>query len=129
MYDNQILQTTVAANKNLHQVIPSEIKKQQTPTKELTIPDLAISLSPLGFIVGWVVFLTMLQKIQSLLNSKVAFPITISHKVPCKNCRFYSNNNYLKCAVNPSIVLTEEAMNCSEYSPNKRKFSPKKLLK
>nr|WP_138500026.1 hypothetical protein [Nostoc sp. PA-18-2419] len=129
MYDNQILQKTVVADKNLHQVIHSEIKKQQPPTKELTIPDLAISLSPLGFIIGWVVFLLMLQKIQSLLNYKVAFPITISHKVPCKNCRFYSNNNYLKCAVNPSIVLTEEAMHCCEYSPNKRKFSPNNFLK
>jgi hypothetical protein len=126
MYDNQILQRTVAANQNLHHGIQSEIKNEQTPTNQLTIPDIAISLSPLGFIIGWVVFLLTLQKIRSFLDDKMVFPTNSSHKVPCKNCRFYSNNNYLKCAVKPSIVLTEEATNCCEYSPSKNRFSSKK---
>lgn len=125
MYDNQILQRTVASNRNLHRVIQSEVNKEQTPTNQFTIPDMAISLSPLGFIIGWVVFLLMLQKIRSFLNYKMVFPINSSHKVPCKNCRFYSNNNYIKCAVKPSIVLTDEAMNCSEYSPNNKRFCSK----
>lgn len=127
MYDNQILQRTVASNRNLHRVIQSEVNKEQTPTNQFTIPDMAISLSPLGFIIGWVVFLLMLQKIRSFLNYKMVFPINSSHKVPCKNCRFYSNNNYIKCAVKPSIVLTDEAMNCSEYSPNNKRFCSNKF--
>lgn len=128
MYDNQILQRTVAANINLDRVIDSEVKTEQPPTNQLTIPDMAISLSPLGFIIGWVVFLLVLQKIRSFLDRKMVFPTNTSHKLPCKNCRFYSNNNYIKCAVKPSIVLTPEAMNCSEYSPINKRFGSKKFL-
>ena len=37
------------------------------------------------------------------------------HQVPCKNCQFFSNNRLLKCAVHPTTVLTERALNCSDY--------------
>jgi hypothetical protein len=123
MYNAQILQKSIAANSDLHQVIPSEAKNEQAQTHELTIPDIAISLSPVGFLIGWVVFSLMLRKIQAFLDYKMVFPIKKLHSFPCKNCRFYSNNHYLKCAVNPSSVLTEEAKNCSEYSPNNKKNS------
>lgn len=39
----------------------------------------------------------------------------LSNSVPCYNCRYYSNNAYLKCPVNPSMVLTEQAKDCSDY--------------
>ncbi len=45
------------------------------------------------------------------------------HKVPCQNCKFFSNNNFLKCAVNPSTVLTKEAINCCDYHPKKMRKS------
>ena len=43
----------------------------------------------------------------------------------CKNCHFFSKNSYLKCAVNPSIVLTKEAIKCCDYQPleNRNKIS------
>ena len=125
MYHDPMLQKTVAANSNLHQVILSVAKKDQLQTHELTIHDLVISLSPLGFIIGWIGFFVIFRKVQAFLDEKMVFPINELHKVPCKKCRFYSNNHYLKCAVNPSIVLTEEAMNCSEYSPSKKNQSSK----
>ena len=37
------------------------------------------------------------------------------HKIPCTNCRFFTNNYSLKCAVNPCIANTEEAIDCSDY--------------
>ncbi|MEH2407753.1 hypothetical protein [Nostoc sp.] len=124
MYHDQMLQKTVAANSNLHQVILSEAKKEQAQTHELTFPDLAISLFPIGFIIGWIGFFLILRKARVFLDDKMVFSIKELDKLPCKNCRFYSHNHYLKCAVNPSIVLTKEAMNCSEYSPsNKKGFS------
>jgi hypothetical protein len=125
MYHNQILQKTVVVNNDLDQVIQGEFKKEQVQTRELNIPDVAVSLSPIGFIIGWIVFFLVLRKIKDFLNEKMVFSIKGVHKVPCKNCRFYSNNHYLKCAVNPSIVLTEEAMSCSEYSPSNKIFSSK----
>ncbi|MBD2561312.1 MULTISPECIES: hypothetical protein [Nostoc] len=122
MYHDQMLPKTVVANSNLHQVIVSEAQKNQSQTHELTITDIAISLSPVGFIISWIAFFVILRKIRALLDDKMVFSIKGIHKLPCKNCRFYSNNHYLKCAVNPSIVLTEEAVNCSEYSPGKKNF-------
>ena len=43
--------------------------------------------------------------------------LNINHcqQVPCNNCRFFSNNYYLKCAVHPSIVSTKQALDCSDY--------------
>jgi hypothetical protein len=46
----------------------------------------------------------------------------VSRKASCKKCRFFSNNKYLKCAVQPTIVLTEEAKNCPEYQPKEKKY-------
>ncbi len=39
-------------------------------------------------------------------------------QVPCRNCQFFKDNHYLNCAVQPSIVLTKQALNCSDYLPN-----------
>ncbi len=128
MNSNQILQKTVVENSNFNQLIQNEVKKEQAQTHELTIYDIAISLSPVGLIMGWIVFFLILRKIQVFLDEKMFFTIKSLHKVPCKNCRFYSNNHYLKCAVNPSVVLTEEAMSCSEYSPSKKNFSSKNFF-
>lgn len=36
-------------------------------------------------------------------------------QMPCANCRYFKNNPYLKCAVQPGIVLTKEAHNCTDY--------------
>ncbi|MBD2773333.1 hypothetical protein [Iningainema tapete] len=33
----------------------------------------------------------------------------------CKSCKFYSSNINLHCAVNPNLVLTDEAVNCSDW--------------
>ncbi len=41
--------------------------------------------------------------------------------LPCRNCHFFCNSSYLKCAVNPSAVLTEAAINCCDYYPLKNK--------
>ncbi|MDM9381488.1 hypothetical protein QUB80_12330 [Chlorogloeopsis sp. ULAP01] len=38
----------------------------------------------------------------------------------CQNCRYFSNNKYIKCAVNPTIALTEEAKNCLDYHPQNK---------
>ena len=125
MYHPQMLPITVAANSNLHQVIVSEATKNKAQTHELTVTDIAIYLSLVGFVISWMVFFLILRKIRAILDYKMVFSVKSLHKLPCKNCRFYSNNHYLKCAVNPSIVLTDEAINCYEYSRSKKDSSSK----
>jgi hypothetical protein len=39
-----------------------------------------------------------------------------SPKIPCYNCQFFNNNPHLKCAIQPSLVLSEEAFNCPDYT-------------
>ncbi len=123
MYVEQILQQKVAAEKSFHQLTHGQIRQEYVAQQEgINISDLAIALTPLSFVFIWAIFLFILRKIRSHADNKIAFSINSLHQVPCKNCRFYSNNHYLKCAVNPDLVLTEEAVNCSEYCPRKGKF-------
>jgi hypothetical protein len=94
----------------------------------LTMPDVAIYLSPIGFIFSWIVFFVIVQKIRNHIENKMVFRISILQKFPCKNCQYYSNNPFIKCAVEPSIVLTAAAKNCSGYSSKGSVFSPKNLF-
>ncbi|BAZ17392.1 hypothetical protein NIES4071_92700 [Calothrix sp. NIES-4071] len=43
--------------------------------------------------------------------------------LPCKKCKYYDSNNYLKCAVNPAEVMTEKSKDCRDYTAQERKFS------
>ncbi|MGK7934315.1 MAG: hypothetical protein AB4206_00670 [Xenococcaceae cyanobacterium] len=40
------------------------------------------------------------------------------HRIPCTQCRFFTNNYTLKCTVNPHIANTEKAIDCSDYQNN-----------
>lgn len=125
----QIPQHNVAAKENFNHVIRSEIKQEQAKPDGFNVPDLLIFLTPLSFVISWVFFLLVLRKVRTALDNKMVFTISHLQQVPCKNCRFFSNNHYLKCAVKPDIVLTEEAINCSEYSPKREKSPLKDLFK
>ncbi|WP_017651428.1 hypothetical protein [Fortiea contorta] len=129
MSAEQILQKKIISNSSLHQVIRSEVRQHQGKQEGLTIPVVAVYLSPLGFMFVWVVFFLILQKIRNMIENKMTFTMKTSHKVPCKNCKYYANNHYIKCAVQPSIVLTEAAQDCSEYSSKKSGFFSKNILK
>lgn len=55
----------------------------------------------------------------------------LNSSIPCRRCRYFSNNTHLNCAVHPSIAMTEEAGNCPDYQlkQNRRflkKESPEK---
>jgi hypothetical protein len=40
------------------------------------------------------------------------------HPVPCRCCRYFSNNAHLKCAIHPVTALTEKAVDCRDYCPH-----------
>jgi hypothetical protein len=126
---DQILEQTLTTDRNLQQVTQSEVKQEPIKPDSLNFSDLALSLTPLSFVFIWAIFLLILRNIRTNLDNKMVFKINSLQKVPCKNCRFFANNHYLKCAVQPDIVLTEEAINCCEYSPKKGNFSPKNLFR
>lgn len=83
-----------------------------------TTPDLSLIFAPvvLFAMAGIVIFhrRSLFHQTNKLNNL---------HQSPCRNCCFFSNNNYLQCAVNPSTVSTKAAINCCDYSPlTNRKF-------
>ncbi|MEA5507288.1 hypothetical protein VB735_30185 [Halotia wernerae UHCC 0503] len=124
----QILEKNLTVNRNIHQITRSEVKQEQVQVDVSNVPDILVSLAPVGLLSSWVIFFLILRKIRTALDNKMVFEVKGLHKVPCKNCQFYSNNNYLKCAVKPDIVMTEEAKDCSEYSPKKGEYSLKKFF-
>lgn len=68
-----------------------------------------------GFVICWAAIFFMLSKRVRFNRKEVVVDIKTIHQIPCRNCKFYSNDPHLKCAVNPSTVLTEQAINCSDY--------------
>jgi hypothetical protein len=67
----------------------------------------------------WSLFLFIAWKNKIVVqNNKINFFRNTLSTIPCNHCRFSSNNSYLKCAVQPTIAFTDEATNCSDYSPS-----------
>jgi hypothetical protein len=84
------------------------------------IPVLVVFLAHISFLIVWgiVVYLVSyfcksLENVTQNKDERVIVKYLDQH--PCKNCQFFNNNYYLKCAVHPSTALTKEAFNCSDY--------------
>jgi hypothetical protein len=96
-----IADATSSNNSNVNQ-------KQFNP---LTFNDSVILITPILFVLTTAgIILYRLKQVKT-----VSFP--------CKNCKFYNSNNYLRCAVNPAEVLTEKAKDCRDYTSQDRRFS------
>ena len=35
----------------------------------------------------------------------------------CHGCQYFNSNHYLQCALQPKIVMTEQSIDCRDYSP------------
>jgi hypothetical protein len=128
MFTEVINQHKTIANNHVQVVNITESQQRNSQTNNIDFPDIAISLTPVGLVFSWVIFFIILRKIRSIIENKMVFTVKGLHQLPCKNCQYYCNNHYLKCAVQPSIVLTDEAKNCSEYLPKNDKFDSSRFL-
>ena len=43
-----------------------------------------------------------------------SFRTKLGYKVPCYECKYFSHDPYLKCALHPDTVLTEQAVDCRD---------------
>ena len=123
---DDLLRIDVLSNRNFNQATPLEaklisVKPDSTepewtkPDKTIT-PDEALFLIPLGFTMVFTIFVVMLPDVWKFARARIA-TINCFHQVPCKNCRFFTNNHYLWCTVHPSTALTKEALHCCDYHP------------
>ncbi len=116
----------VAAGKNVYQAIPSKaeilsVSSARTKLPFGAIPDGLLFLIPICFVLfKAIVVLTVASICKAAADEKRLVTIDYCKQVPCKTCRFFTNNPYLKCAVHPSTALTKQAFNCSDYWPQER---------
>ena len=66
--------------------------------------------------------LTLLVPIYAYISKQRQhkFSIKQDSKVACNHCQYFSSNPYVQCALHPVVVMTEQAIDCKDYSPNER---------
>ncbi len=123
MHNSELFQFYLSPENSYNQITLIEANVVRT-TDSTTKPPIGntiyLLLAPICFMIvcGIVIFIVSFYNDRDKKNRIV----TLNHlkQVPCRNCRFFKDNHYLNCAVHPSIVLTKEALNCSDYcSSNK----------
>lgn len=117
MYSNQNLkQYTTLRETDLNQTTQSETQLSNNQLNGVSVYDVVLTFSSVSLIAIVAAVCLMVSKIRVDVPNPLGFKIKPSNQVPCKNCRYFSGNFYLKCAVHPHTVLTKEASNCADYS-------------
>ncbi|PIG91506.1 hypothetical protein [Gloeocapsopsis sp. IPPAS B-1203] len=121
MQGHKLNQNSLLAERNFSNLTRTEINQNTAAPNQVNIPNTGAFWGSLGLLTGGVIFLSMLSKLRKRKQSYVVINLQQLNKIPCSNCRFFSSNPYLRCAVNPKIALTEEAINCADYCPQAKK--------
>lgn len=100
--------------KNFHLSHLSQVNVPPTPFDEINFADRVITDSGLCFLLDLILLSMTISAIFMLARSEI-FSLESLQQYPCKKCRFFSNNPYIKCAVHPYMALTQKAINCSDY--------------
>jgi hypothetical protein len=99
-----------------------EIQPQNTsdqPSPKQVPPDPTLIWVPISFLTIWAI--TVLAYLGSLRAKRVSrqpkpkFDLFYAQKIPCRYCKFYSNDPFLKCAVHPKTAMTKHSIDCLDY--------------
>jgi hypothetical protein len=102
----------------LAEVQPSTV---QDARSSLTAQDVTLVMVPLCFIAAWAALAYVISDTWKTNRKEVESNSSLSQS-PCKKCRFFNSNPYIKCAVHPHVAMTQAAQDCADYQPR----SPKK---
>ncbi|NJL65285.1 MAG: hypothetical protein HC903_30215 [Methylacidiphilales bacterium] len=106
------------SNKKTENIEINDANQHQVNLQNTTI---ALAGNLLAFILFWTGLLAILSKMRiSFQNRKTPISTDTDSNLPCSKCKFFSHSHYLRCAVNPSTVLTPEATNCADYSSHEQ---------
>jgi len=95
------------------------VRATDNATKPLhTVPYAPLLLAPIFLMVLWAIAAVMIPSNVRKRPQNGKVDNNPLKQVPCRDCQFFKDNHYLNCAVHPSIVLTTQALNCSDYLPN-----------
>lgn len=101
------------------QVSTREISPSIPPSIEVTPTQVGLAMIPVAFVVTLAfIFFKQVKDRKNLYIELVNLKRFSS--IPCRKCQFFDNNQQLPCAVQPAVVLSEEAINCSDYAPKRR---------
>ncbi|MFW9259229.1 hypothetical protein [Nostoc sp. CALU 546] len=126
MSTDKFIKLDILDKMNLN-LLPSINAKLMIVNHAVTKPDLtrpegaithdeALFFTPLCSMIFLAIFIFKLLDAWKIAGEKFT-TVNCFHQLPCRNCRFFTNNHYLYCTVHPSIVLTEQALDCSDYCP------------
>lgn len=108
-----------------------EIQANQAKSDEIqsgersTVDDSLVWIS-LSFLVAWAIAVFLFKA------SKLAWVTMVFQRpkqIPCRNCRYFTNSSYLRCAVHPKQALTQTAIDCSSYESKVQEPGLRRKLK
>lgn len=76
------------------------------------------TLDTVSLILGGIVIIAAVAAVIDACIPKMMQPLfspKLNCKVPCDRCRYFNHNPYVKCALHPDTVLTEQAIDCRDY--------------
>jgi hypothetical protein len=98
-------------------VIPSYSK---TVVENSNTLNAILFLLPFSLMTFWLIVAFKLLDTLNVANNKISTFKALT-KVPCRNCQYFANNPFIKCAVRPNTALTEEAIHCPDYCPKRER--------
>ena len=84
----------------------------------ISVPDVGL-LIVVSVSLIWAIAAAIRPFIPKRLQQQL-FRLKPPHKTLCHQCQYFGHNAYLKCTVHPATVLTEQAIDCLDYSPNNK---------
>jgi hypothetical protein len=111
----QIKRVTVEISSGSPEPVTS---RRPSPANAVSVFDLTI-FSCFGFVaaLSGIIWAVTKHKKDPLKTQ----PQSPQDDIPCRNCKFFNNNQYLKCTVHPLVVFTKDAINCSDYCSSQKK--------
>ena len=90
--------------------LPLERSKIETsPKMDLTAPALTVFGISAAIVVSTCIYIFKGWQREQSIQAK--------ERIICDGCRYFNNNRYLQCALQPKLVMTEQSIDCLDYSP------------
>ncbi|MCG9892160.1 MAG: hypothetical protein MH252_13925 [Thermosynechococcaceae cyanobacterium MS004] len=70
----------------------------------------------MGILLGWGFIGLLSLSLWALVRDALSTSRRM-HQIPCPHCRFFTNSAALKCTVHPATAMSEEAIQCPDFSP------------
>ncbi|MBW4604875.1 MAG: hypothetical protein KME29_36310 [Calothrix sp. FI2-JRJ7] len=102
----------------------TEVQVQKTVSNQAEITETIITQAGgiLAFLFFWAGFLIWASKrLKNVSDEQLDLCTKSLPNHRCTQCQYFAKNHFFNCAVQPSLVLTDEANNCSDYCPKNQK--------